>query len=159
MACRSIWSNRASASRSCKSHAQWYRAVSTTATLEALFKRDRLLVVAALFCVITFSWGYILAGAGSGMTALEATAMSRPVGLSDGAAANVRVIQAAAWGTGYERCMASVDRIDEKNSERANTGGQAIGSPLLRGLPNRGPYTPSVDPIHLVGTHPRVTVS
>lgn len=79
--------------------------MGTTATLEALLKRDRLLVVAALFCVITFSWGYILAGAGSGMTALEMTAMSRPADLSDGASANVRVMQAAAWGTGYAVLM------------------------------------------------------
>ena len=64
--------------------------MGATAALEALLKRDRLVVVAALLCVIAFSWAYILAGAGMGMTALEMTTMSRPAGLGGGDAMDMR---------------------------------------------------------------------
>ncbi len=58
--------------------------MGTSSALETLLKRDRLVVVVALVCVIAFSWAYILAGAGMNMTALEMTAVSRPAGLSGG---------------------------------------------------------------------------
>ncbi|MGI9259678.1 MAG: DUF2182 domain-containing protein [Gammaproteobacteria bacterium] len=46
-------------------------------TLEALLKRDRLVVIAALVLVTAISWVYLLAGAGMGMSALEMTRMSQ----------------------------------------------------------------------------------
>jgi predicted metal-binding membrane protein len=50
------------------------------AALEAVLRRDRIVVIAALVVVIVAAWLYILLGAGMGMTALEMTgAMSPPV--------------------------------------------------------------------------------
>ncbi len=48
--------------------------------LEALLKRDRLLVIGGLVGVILLAWAYLLAGAGMGMNAFEMTAMSTPAG-------------------------------------------------------------------------------
>jgi predicted metal-binding membrane protein len=51
-------------------------AVSTSlpeAALEAVLRRDRIVVVAALVVVIVAAWAYILLGAGMGMTAFEMT--------------------------------------------------------------------------------------
>ncbi len=45
------------------------------AALEAVVRRDRLVVGAALAAVIALSWAYLLAGAGMGMSALEMTRM------------------------------------------------------------------------------------
>jgi len=45
------------------------------ATLEAIVRRDRLTVGAALAAVIALSWAYLLAGAGMGMSAFEMTRM------------------------------------------------------------------------------------
>jgi predicted metal-binding membrane protein len=42
--------------------------------LESLLRRDRLVVIAALGAVIVACWAYILAGAGTGMSAFEMTA-------------------------------------------------------------------------------------
>jgi predicted metal-binding membrane protein len=50
--------------------------VAATSPLESLLRRDRLVVIAALLAVIVACWGYILAGAGTGMSALEMTAMT-----------------------------------------------------------------------------------
>jgi predicted metal-binding membrane protein len=48
--------------------------MSTQASvLEAVLRRDRIVVVAALVMVIVAAWGYILLGAGMGMTAFEMT--------------------------------------------------------------------------------------
>ncbi len=44
--------------------------------LEAALRRDRLLVVGALVVVVAMAWGWLLAGAGMGMSALEMTAMA-----------------------------------------------------------------------------------
>jgi predicted metal-binding membrane protein len=40
------------------------RTVAVDAALEAVIRRDRLVVVAALAAVIALSWAYLLAGAG-----------------------------------------------------------------------------------------------
>jgi len=48
--------------------------------LEALLKRDRLVVLCGLSGVIALSWAYILFGAGMEMTAIEMTRMSTPAG-------------------------------------------------------------------------------
>ena len=43
------------------------------ATLEAVLRRDRLVVITALAAVIALAWAYLLAGAGMGMSAFEMT--------------------------------------------------------------------------------------
>jgi predicted metal-binding membrane protein len=48
-----------------------------TSALEAVLRRDRMVVIAALIVVIVLAWTYILLGAGTGMTAFE---MSPPFG-------------------------------------------------------------------------------
>ncbi len=52
-------------------------AVTVDATLEAVVRRDRLVVVTALTAVIALSWAYLLDGAGMGMSAFEMTRMSQ----------------------------------------------------------------------------------
>ncbi len=47
--------------------------VPVDATLEAVVKRDRLVVVTALIAVIALSWAYLLAGAGMGMADMAMT--------------------------------------------------------------------------------------
>jgi predicted metal-binding membrane protein len=42
-----------------------------TTILEAMLRRDRAVVVAALVAVITIAWIWILLGAGTGMTAMD----------------------------------------------------------------------------------------
>jgi predicted metal-binding membrane protein len=44
--------------------------------LSAVLRRDRLLVVGALVVVVAMAWGWLLAGAGMDMSALEMTAMA-----------------------------------------------------------------------------------
>jgi predicted metal-binding membrane protein len=51
--------------------------VAVDATLEAVIRRDRVVVITALFAVIALSWAYLLAGAGMGMSAFEMTRMSQ----------------------------------------------------------------------------------
>ena len=51
--------------------------VSVDVTLEAVVRRDRLVVAAALAVVIALSWAYLLAGAGMEMTAFEMTRLSQ----------------------------------------------------------------------------------
>ena len=50
--------------------------------LEAVLRRDRTVVVAALISVITLSWIWILLGAGTGMTAMTMTFGSRMPGMA-----------------------------------------------------------------------------
>ena len=56
--------------------------MASDTALEALLKRDRLVVVAGLVAVIALAWAYILLGAGMDMTAFETTRMSAPAGLA-----------------------------------------------------------------------------
>jgi predicted metal-binding membrane protein len=44
--------------------------------LETVLTRDRVVVVAGLVLVVALSWGWLLAGAGMGMSAIEMTAMA-----------------------------------------------------------------------------------
>jgi predicted metal-binding membrane protein len=54
-----------------------------SSALIAILKRDRLVIIAALVSVIVAAWIYVLAGAGTGMSALEMTAMTRaPAGMA-----------------------------------------------------------------------------
>ncbi len=73
--------------------------VSVDATLEAVVRRDRRVVLAALTTVIALSWGYLLFGAGMGTSALEMTLVSqhgtsRPT-------AGMPMMTPASWTFGY----------------------------------------------------------
>jgi predicted metal-binding membrane protein len=59
--------------------------VAETSPLESLLRRDRLVVIATLCAVIVACWAYILAGAGTGMSAFEMTAMTAapPAGMAE----------------------------------------------------------------------------
>ena len=61
------------------------------APIEAVLRRDRLVVIAGLALVIAAAWAYILAGAGMGATAFEMTAM--PIRWTAGTA----VLMLAMW--------------------------------------------------------------
>ena len=50
--------------------------VTRAGMLDLLARRDRLVVIAGLVAVIAMAWGWLLAGAGSGMTPVEMTAMA-----------------------------------------------------------------------------------
>ena len=59
--------------------------MAESSPLTALLKRDRLVVVTALVTVIAAAWIYILAGAGTGMSVLDMTALTnRPAGPAQG---------------------------------------------------------------------------
>lgn len=84
--------------------------------LESVLKRDRQVVLLALGVVILISWGWVLAGAGMGTSALEMTRMTLlPAGLGEGepmattsepgAGMAAMAMQPAAWGSGYALLM------------------------------------------------------
>jgi predicted metal-binding membrane protein len=50
--------------------------------VEALLRRDRLVVVVALTVILVASWAYILSGAGMGMSAFDMTSLSMALGPS-----------------------------------------------------------------------------
>ncbi len=77
--------------------------VSVDATLEAVVRRDRLVVVTALSAVIALSWAYLLAGAGMGMSAFEMTRVSQ-LGVTEGMA-GMAMMTAATWTPGYAVLM------------------------------------------------------
>jgi len=77
--------------------------VRVDATLEAVVRRDRLVVVTALIAVIALSWAYLLAGAGMGMSAFEMTRMSQP-GMA-GSMAGMAMMTPAVWTPGYAVLM------------------------------------------------------
>ena len=84
------------------------RTVPVDATLEAVIRRDRLVVVTALIAVIALSWAYLLAGAGMGMSALEMTRMSQlgmAGGMSEGGMAGMAMMTPAVWTPGYAVLM------------------------------------------------------
>ena len=77
--------------------------VPVDATLEAVVRRDRLVVVSALTAVIALSWAYLLAGAGMGMSAFEMTRMSQ-LGMAGGMA-GMAIMTPAVWTPGYAVLM------------------------------------------------------
>ncbi len=82
--------------------------VPIDATLEAVIRRDRLVVITALVAVITLSWAYLLAGAGMGMSGLEMTRMSQlgmAWGVSEGGTSGTAMMTPAAWMPGYAVLM------------------------------------------------------
>jgi predicted metal-binding membrane protein len=66
----------------------------TTSLFEAVLRRDRAVVVAALVVVITLSWVWIVTGAGMGMNAIEMTRMPRDM-----------VMTPAIWTPAYAALM------------------------------------------------------
>ena len=70
------------------------------ATLEAVIRRDRVVVITALVAVIALSWAYVLAGAGMGTSAFEMTHMSQ-LGMAGGMAC----MTPAVWTPGYAVLM------------------------------------------------------
>jgi predicted metal-binding membrane protein len=77
--------------------------VSVGARLEAVVRRDRLIVVTALTAVIALSWAYLVAGAGMGMSAFEMTRMSQ-LGMAGGKAC-MTMMTPAVWTPGYAVLM------------------------------------------------------
>ncbi len=83
-------------------------AVTVDATLEAVVRRDRLVVVTALTAVIALSWAYLLDGAGTGMSAFEMTRMSQlgmASGVLEGGMAGMAMMAPAVWTPGYAVLM------------------------------------------------------
>ncbi|MFS8981141.1 DUF2182 domain-containing protein [Cupriavidus necator] len=85
--------------------------VPIDATLEAVVRRDRLVVVTALTTVIALSWAYLLSGAGMGMSAFEMTRVSQ-LGIArsmseEGMAgmAGMAMMTRAVWTPGYAVLM------------------------------------------------------
>jgi predicted metal-binding membrane protein len=70
-----------------------------TTVLEAVLRRDRIVVVAALVTVITLSWIWILLGAGTGMTTMAMTLGSGMPGVA------TMMMEPAAWSLGYAGLM------------------------------------------------------
>jgi predicted metal-binding membrane protein len=68
--------------------------VPDTTVLEAVLRRDRFVVVAALVAVIVVAWIWIVVGAGTGMSAV---AMTRMAGMPD----MDMMMERATWSPGY----------------------------------------------------------
>ncbi len=77
--------------------------MSIDASLEAVVRRDRLVVVTALFAVIASAWAYLLAGAGMGMSAFEMTRMSQ-LEIAEGMG-GMAMMTPAVWTPGYAILM------------------------------------------------------
>ncbi len=77
--------------------------MSVDATLEAVIRRDRLVVVAALTAVLALSWTYLLAGAGMGMSAFEMTRATQLEMAGD--TAGMGMMTSAVWTPGYAVLM------------------------------------------------------
>jgi predicted metal-binding membrane protein len=75
--------------------------MTTTGTpvLEAVLRRDRIVVVAALVSVISLSWIWIVLGAGTGMTAIAMTLGSGMPGVA------AMLMEPAPWSLGYAGLM------------------------------------------------------
>ena len=79
--------------------------VPVDATLEAVLRRDRLVVVIALAALIALSWAYLLAGAGMGMSAFEITRVSQ-FGIARGMSEEgMAMMTRAVWTPGYAVLM------------------------------------------------------
>ena len=71
--------------------------------IEAAIRRDRMIVIVALFSIIALAWAYLLAGAGMGMSGLEMTRMSQHE--LAGHMAHAHAMQPAVWTAGYAVLM------------------------------------------------------
>lgn len=78
------------------------------AMVEAVAKRDRRAVVAALTLVVASAWAFLLAGAGTGMSPLNLTHVAGlETELTDGPA-EMSVMTPASWTVGYAALMLSI---------------------------------------------------
>jgi predicted metal-binding membrane protein len=71
-------------------------------------RRDRVVVISALFAVIALSWAYVLAGAGMGMSAFEMTRTSQlgmAGGLQECGVAGMAMMRPAVWTPGHAVLM------------------------------------------------------
>lgn len=78
--------------------------------VEALLRRDRLVVVVALTIILVASWAYILSGAGMGMSAFDMTSLSMALGPSQETpmatgGAMVAMATPVDWTLGYALVM------------------------------------------------------
>ena len=73
-------------------------AASNDSVLEAILRRDRQVVVAALIAVIAMAWIWVLLGAGTGMSALDMIRGSSPHGMAS-------MMAPARWTVGYAGIM------------------------------------------------------
>jgi hypothetical protein len=72
---------------------------STTALLEAVIRRDRLVLVAGILLVSALAWGWLVLGAGTDMSAIEMTRMAGMDGW---------MMQPAVWTPAYALLMISM---------------------------------------------------
>lgn len=82
--------------------------VPVDSTLEAVVRRDRLVVVTVLTAVIALSWAYLLAGAGMPMSAFEMTRVSKlgmAASMSEGGMSGMAMMTPAVWTPGYAVLM------------------------------------------------------
>jgi predicted metal-binding membrane protein len=86
--------------------------MTTSSPLEAVLKRDRIVVVGGLLLIVVLSWAYILLGAGVGMTAFDMTGSAIPsFGGSDmsgkmpAGSAISAMMQPALWDANYAVLM------------------------------------------------------
>ncbi len=83
-------------------------AVTVDATLEAVVRRERLVVGAALTAIVLLAWAYLLTGAGMGMSAFEMTRMAQlgtAGGTSEGGMAGMAMMAPAVWTPRYAVLM------------------------------------------------------
>ena len=73
-------------------------AVADDTVLEAVLRRDRHVVVAALIAVIAMAWLWILLGAGTGMSAIDMILEPSPDGMAS-------MMGPALWTLGYAGVM------------------------------------------------------
>src|SRR5260370_9217014 len=73
--------------------------VTDTTILEAVLRRDRMLVFAALVGVVAIAWIWIVLGAGTGMSTLGMTRRSGMPGMAG------MLMEPAAWTLGYAGLM------------------------------------------------------
>ncbi len=78
-------------------------AVPINSSIEAVVRRDRLVVVFGLITVIVLAWVFLLAGAGMGMSAFEMTRMSQ-LGMAN-EMGGMAVMTPAIWTLGYATLM------------------------------------------------------
>jgi predicted metal-binding membrane protein len=82
---------------------------SNLTPLEAILRRDRTIVLAALTAVILMSWAYVLAGAGMGMTAFDMSSLELALGrakpMAMGGGAMAAMATPAGWTLGYAGIM------------------------------------------------------
>ena len=72
---------------------------SSTALLEAMIRRDRLVLVAGMLVVSALAWGWLVLGAGTDMSAIEMTRMAGMDGW---------MMQPAVWTPAYALLMVSM---------------------------------------------------